>query len=709
MWCFIRLFCGFLFSTVPLTIEDFKENKIVLIADEAHHINASTKKQTELFDKDGNPKDKASWENTVEKIFKAHQDNILLEFSATIELDNKEVKEKYLDKIIYQYDLKNFIEDGFSKKISLFKSDTDKQTRILQALVVSIYREQIAIKHQLNIKPVVLFKSSKIAESKDNQALFHNLIDNLKVSDLEAVKTQTDIEVLKRAFDFFDKNNINLHLLIEKIKIAFGEKKCLCTNSNKELEINQKRLNNLEDKDNSIRAIFTVDKLNEGWDVLNLFDIVRLYEGQNTGGSNKGKIGKKTVSEAQLVGRGARYCPFKIKNEDNAYIRKFDDDINNELRILEELYFHSEKSQYITEIERALIEQGLLEKEGKEPIELKLALKSSVKDGDHFKNKLIFKNDRIIKRYNTVQNMADFGIAKSNFSYELQSGKGNLSEIFNDDTEQTNKPNKSYRLIKLLGVNIIKNALLEFDTFAFNNLKKTFPNLDSISHFLDDDYLGGFDINITGDAGHLSSKQKLSIATSFLNELEAEIKGNIIEFEGTKDFYPHSAQDIFTEKTLLIPKDKEKQIQEIAHDWFAFEKFYGTSEEEKLIELVETIIDDINNDYENVYLIRNERHFALYDFAQGRRFEPDFVLLSQNKDTQCHYQFFIEPKGKHLLQADKWKEDFLLEIEKKYRALTGVNNTTIYSNSEYKIIGLEFYNHGNENSFKNQFKEKLEV
>jgi type III restriction enzyme len=49
-----------------LLLIDFKENKIALIADEAHHINASTKKQTELFDKDGSPK--ASWENTVEKI-----------------------------------------------------------------------------------------------------------------------------------------------------------------------------------------------------------------------------------------------------------------------------------------------------------------------------------------------------------------------------------------------------------------------------------------------------------------------------------------------------------------------------------------------------------------------------------------------------------------------------------------------------------------
>lgn len=559
-----------------LTIEDFKENKIALIADEAHHINASTKKQGEIFEK-------PSWENTVEKIFKAHQDNILLEFSATIELDNKEVREKYLDKIIYQYDLKNFVEDGFSKKINLFKSDTDKRTRILQALIISMYREQIAINHKLNIKPVVLFKSSKIAESKDNQELFHNLIDNLKISDLEAVKTQTDIEVLIKAFNFFAKNNIGLNLLIEKIKIAFDEKKCLCTNSDKELELNQKRLNNLEDKDNSIRVIFTVDKLNEGWDVLNLFDIVRLNEGQGRGGGTA-KISKKTVSEAQLIGRGARYCAFKINADDNPYIRKFDDDIDNELRILEELYFHSENThQYISEIKEALIKQGLMDEDGKEPIKLKLELKPSIKDDSRFKNKLIFKNEKIIKKYNTVKNMADFGIDKTNFYYELASGKGNLNEIFNDNTKQVSKKNKAYKLTELLGVNIIKNALLGFDAFAFNNLTKTFPNLNSISHFLGDDYLGGFEINIAGDVSNLSTQQKLAIAISFLNKLEAEIKGNIVEFEGTEDFYPYSAQDIFTEKTLLIPQDKEKQIQEIEHDWFVFEKFYGTSEENSLI------------------------------------------------------------------------------------------------------------------------------
>ena len=36
-------------------------------------------------------------------------------------------------------------------------------------------------------------------------------------------------------------------------------------------------LNSLEDKTNPYRAVFAVDKLNEGW-MFSTFDIVRLYE-----------------------------------------------------------------------------------------------------------------------------------------------------------------------------------------------------------------------------------------------------------------------------------------------------------------------------------------------------------------------------------------------------------------------------------------------
>ena len=46
--------------------------------------------------------------------------------------------------------------------------------------------------------------------------------------------------------------------------------------------------------------------LNEDWYVLNLFDIVRLYD-SHQGSGKAGKIGSYTIKEARLIGRGARY------------------------------------------------------------------------------------------------------------------------------------------------------------------------------------------------------------------------------------------------------------------------------------------------------------------------------------------------------------------------------------------------------------------
>jgi type III restriction enzyme len=78
------------------------------------------------------------------------------------------------------------------------------------------------------------------------------------------------------------------------------------------------------------------------------------------------------------------------------------------------------------------------------------------------------------------------------------------------------------------------------------------------------------------------------------------------------------------------------------------------------------------------------------------------VLLS--KKDGCSYQFFIEPKGAHLQLRDRWKEDFLSKIENNHKAMSGVCHTTSYSNKEYKIIGLKFYNHDNENEFKQELE-----
>ena len=154
-----------------LTLEDFKEKKIVLLADEAHHINVQTKAQQELFE---------NWENTVEGIFKSNKDNLLLEFTATHDYQTPAMVKKYRNKVIYRYDLVDFRKDGFSKEIEIVRSDFGHQDRILQAIIISQYKELVAAKHKIQLKPVILFKAQRtIKQSEENKAEFHKLIDGL--------------------------------------------------------------------------------------------------------------------------------------------------------------------------------------------------------------------------------------------------------------------------------------------------------------------------------------------------------------------------------------------------------------------------------------------------------------------------------------------------------------------------------------------------
>ena len=116
------------------------------------------------------------------------------------------------------------------------------------------------------------------------------------------------------------------------------------------------------------------------------------------------------------------------------------------------------------------------------------------------------------------------------------------------------------------------------------------------------------------------------------------------------------------------------------------------------------MIKDIETKYkkDKIYLVRNERHFELYSFDEGRRFEPDFVLFVE--DEELHYQIFIEPKGEFLKLKDKWKEDFLTQIEDNVKG-----GTIKFENESYKLLGLKFYNANNENEFKAEFKMKLDI
>jgi type III restriction enzyme len=96
---------------------------------------------------------------------------------------------------------------------------------------------------------------------------------------------------------------------------------------------------------------------------LNLFDIVRLYD---TRDGKANKVGKTTMAEAQLIGRGARYFPFIAPDQPDAARerRKYDNAMDSPLRILEELHYHcSHNPKYIQDIRNALRERWLRESE----------------------------------------------------------------------------------------------------------------------------------------------------------------------------------------------------------------------------------------------------------------------------------------------------------------------------------------------------------
>lgn len=682
-----------------LTYDDFEDQKIVLISDEAHHINADTKKgkevdQDELFEI-------VSWEGTVERIFRANNANLLLEFTATVDFSDENLKAKYLPKLLFDYPLKEFRKDGYSKEVKVLQADLSPIDRALQAVLLSQYRRKIFEKNKLHIKPVMMFKSKTI---KDSQAFFEEFvacIKTLKPEILEAIKNRSSDETILKVFAYLENNNISLENLIIELKEDFSEEKLISVNSKEDSVEKQLAVNSLET--NEYRAVFAVDKLNEGWDVLNLFDIVRLYDTRDSKG---GKIGKTTMSEAQLIGRGARYCPFQNAGDEPLYGRKFDSDLDHEMRICEELYYHSAYNpKYIQELNTALQEIGMKAKETKERHVL---LKDSFKKTALYKAGHVFLNDRVKYLREEINGLESSIITKTHH-VSLRTGYTKSVVAFESQGNDrgANKESKDY-LLKDFGTAIVRKALQRIEFYEFSSLKKYLPNLKSVAEFItSDNYLGKIRIEVTGlpeQVSNLSPDEKLDAVIQVLNEISGVIASDKIEFKGSKEFKPRMMKDVFTDKTLnfMIDGGEDQEFGKSMNNatetayyldltsksWFAFDDCFGTSEEKLLIQYIDKRYKDLSKVYSEVYLIRNEKHFKIYAFEDGRPFEPDFILylIGKEKTDTMHYQVFVEPKGTHLLKADEWKEKFLVSIKEHFQV------EQLFSNKKYVVWGLPFYN-----------------
>lgn len=695
-----------------ITYRDFEDNKIVFLSDESHHINTLTKKPT-IEEKEAI----TSWEYSVMNAFRSNTDNILLEFTATADLKDPNVERKYKDKIIFNYPLKDFRESGYTKDFQNFATESDLWNRSLMAIVLSEYRKYLFSDLKLNIKPVVMMKSQRIADSNNFYNEFFDKLEKLTSYELQNLY-KSNIKLLNKALDYFKKKDESFELLEHSLQNSFTKDTAIIMNDKNKDNTREKQLlvNSLEDKNNPIRIIFTVDMLNEGWDVLNLFDIVRLYDTRQ-GSGKAGKVGNYTIKEAQLIGRGARYCPFDLKNEQDKYKRKYDNDLTNENRILETMLFHSRNdSKYIAELRQALIQTGL---QPEQPIKLDYELKEKFKNTDFYNNSYVYSNKRVIKDRKDVKDIEN-SFKTKNYIYSVKTNQGMTQGLFDNNKEDSNVETntKSFKF-KDIDYNILEGASEKFSELRFSIIKNRYPNVKTMKEFLtSDDYLGNNTIEINY-GNKIYGKDLRNACAKALNDIANHITEIKSEFEGTKEFLPISLKKVLKDKSIYISKidenggkgdsqnncsNDEYKTDLINEDWYVFNDNYGTSEEKQFIKFFKLNIAPklIEKDLE-FYVIRNERvpELAIYSFKDGERFEPDYLLFIRKKQIENYKinQIYAEPKGSQLLQGDKWKEEFMLELEDN-----AIIDSTFVDGNDYKVLGLPFYN---EENTKEEFEKEL--
>ncbi|WRD84552.1 DEAD/DEAH box helicase family protein [Helicobacter pylori] len=651
-----------------ITLEDLKDQKLVFLADEAHHLNTETKKK--LND---------------------NKDNLLLEFSATIP-NEKSVKDKYENLKVVTYTLKEFSEDKFCKNIySLSYENKELETRFLGACVSSLYKELLAQHHNIeNFKPCILFKSERIEDSKKNQERFNAFLENLSPLDLENFFNHSRNAFFKDAKNFFNKQHYTPNL-VALLQTKFKKSTQINTNNEKELEKGMLLLNSLEDRDNPKRVIFSVDKLNEGWDVLNLFDIVRL----------KNKASQKdTIKEAQLIGRGARYYPFSFNDFKPSriefYQRKFD--FSNPLSVLERLDYHAVyDSEFIAKLNNELQDLGLGFVNEKQTIPLtptkrfKCYYASNTKD----KKKNLFNKD-----YTDHVKVKLQSLHVPLFAFNVREKKV--------DFKEENKGDRTYfkpHTLNKIPINYFLKAL-NLKNLDFKTLKKAFKKhaFNNKVGFIER-YISHLKTNFHKDQKFDDNKILLKLAVYIIENLKDTLLKEQDKYEVSalelKEFETHSEA---SEKRnwesvvkLALEQNKSLSASELEKDiplyeWLLFKDMrkLDSDLERDFLVFINDHKEVLDKKFKEWCVLRNDHFTELKVFcnienspyyAQG--FEPDFILFAQtHSDEFLGFTCYMEAKGEHLEPSNAWKKEFLEMLEK---------DTLKSHNKKLDLKGLPFF------------------
>lgn len=762
-----------------LTAEDFVDNDIVIIADEAHRLNVDTRRKSKK-----DQEEILNWETAVMSAIKAREENLLLEFTATVDLANEAIHSKYEDKLVCRYDFLEFNRDGFSKDVKFLynqevHTEDQKRLLIINAVALSEYRRLLAEREMgVTISPIVLIKSVKIAQSEDDRKFFDTVIGSLRPEDLNRLKELSrenknrEHEILADMFAWLanPKSGLvsqgdwdGLKAFTAEIRTNFAHDNTLIYNSQKKEKAEE--LTKLDEPNNKIRAIFSVNALNEGWDVLGLYDIIHF---------DISEAKKVSLQDIQLIGRGARYCPYELprsykRDEDSPvlsifgsrglefdkYKRKFDNDPFDKGRVLETFVYHFVKTgTFLENLQRDLLGEGIIS----EGVEKKtISMKQNFLDSETYKKGFVLVN-HTVKRTRTTDDEVD-----TTFNRIIKAGLYNLRATGLSDFEQ-NQIAAGYKVDEIcvneeyFPMPVIRKALVsaEGNFFRFNNLRENIKGLNTIDELIEK-YLPLYKIKYTYEEGksinQLNPTEKLQLLVGvILPEVRKAIDMNMPLETGSKQFRPVSLSQVFgrekniylmsfptenptTGEKVFVSNDERAKAQsdhnnfELQYDiqtadWYAYDENYGTSEEKKFVKYIASQIEDLRTKYKGaeIYLIRNELDYWLYSPQDGRRFSPDYMLIINDVATGAmYYQCLIEPKGGHLLELDEWKEEALISLADDCEIIFDAQDSDKRAYKDYleeakkhgykeiKCLGLKFYNSDTrgEEDFALDFQDKL--
>ena len=108
------------------------------------------------------------------------------------------------------------------------------------------------------------------------------------------------------------------------------------------------------------------------------------------------------------------------------------------------------------------------------------------KKTDFYKRGIIYINERVENKNESVRSFADTGVSSKNYNYSLATGRGVTEAILDDsaDVQQIIEAGRRDISVGDIPRHIVRTAVARNPFFAFKSLKTYFPHIQSVQQFI---------------------------------------------------------------------------------------------------------------------------------------------------------------------------------------------------------------------------------